>query len=63
VPALRCAGGGLSLGRAVGASDDGVGQRRGDAGARTELAGHGARIRAELQERGDDREARRPVRP
>src|SRR5205085_11479260 len=49
VSPLRCAGGRLSMGRAVGASDRGVVQCRVRAGAGVELEGHGARIRTELE--------------
>src|SRR5712691_7681648 len=57
VPALRGAGGGLSLGRALGASDDLAGECGGETGAGVELAGDGARVWAELEERGDHRQA------
>ena len=57
VPALRGAGGGLPLGRAVGPCDHGARECGGHAGARIELAGHGAPVPTELEERGDDCEA------
>src|SRR5580700_8258058 len=57
VPTLRGARGGLSLGRAVGPCDYGARECGGYAGARVELAGHGAPVRLELEERGDDCEA------
>src|SRR6516225_7635867 len=60
--ALWCAGGRLSLGRALGASDHGAVQCRGRAGTRVELARHGARIRVELEKRGYDCEAGGAVR-
>src|SRR5262252_5410843 len=62
VSALRRAGGRLSVGRALGASDYGVVQCRVCAGAGVELEGHGARIQVELEERGHDCEAGRAVR-
>lgn len=61
VSPLRSAGGRLSVGQAVGASDHGAVQCRGRAGAGVELEGD-ARIRAELEERGHDCEAGRAVR-
>ena len=57
VPALRGAGGGFSLGRAVGPCDHGSGECGGHTGARVELAGDGAPVPTELEERGDDCEA------
>src|SRR5258708_4978886 len=58
LPQMRCARGGLSLGRIVGASDHGALQCRRGAGARVELAGNGAPLWPELEERSDDCEAR-----
>lgn len=63
LPPVRGAGGGGSLGRAVGAGYHRAGQRRGGAGARVELAGHGGRVQDELEERGGDRKTCRQVRP
>src|SRR6266446_9914008 len=57
VPALRGAGGGLSVGRALGASDDIAGECGSGAGAGVELAGDGAPVWAELEERGEYRQA------
>src|SRR5260370_11512885 len=51
---MRRASGGLSLGRAVGASDHGSVQCGSAARPRTELAGNGPPVRLELEERGDD---------
>jgi len=44
------------VGGALGAGDHGAVQCSGRAGPGVELAGHGARVRPELEERGDDRE-------
>src|SRR5437899_9471750 len=57
MPSLRGAGGGLSLGRALGASDDVAGECGSETGAGVELAGDGAPVWAELEERGDYRQA------
>src|SRR4051812_33675395 len=51
---MRGSGGGLALGRAVGPGDRGAVQCGGRAGARIELLGNGASVRAELEERGHD---------
>jgi len=61
VPALWRAGGGFSLGRAMGTSHQGAGQCRGRAGSGVELVGRGASVRAELEERSDDSEAGRAI--
>src|SRR5260370_2295368 len=53
VPSLRGAGGRLSLGRALGASDDFAGQCGGETGEGAEVAGDGAPLWAALEERGD----------
>src|SRR6266545_4280747 len=63
VSAVRGSGGGLPLGRAVGARDYGFVQRGGRAGTRVELAGHGPPLRAELEERGYDSETGSGLRP
>ena len=52
----RSAGGGLSLGGPLGASDHGAVECGGEAGAGVELAGNGSPVRIELEERGDHRE-------
>src|SRR5260370_42197547 len=57
VPSVRGAGGGLSLGRALGASDDVAGECGGETGAGDELAGDGAPLWAELEERGNHHQA------
>src|SRR5262249_28672830 len=54
MPQVRLAGGGLSLGRAVGARDYGAVECGGDTGSGGELARDGTPLRAELEERGDD---------
>ena len=54
---LRSAGGRLSVGGALGAGHHGAVQCCGRVGAGVELAGHGARVRAELEKRGHDSEA------
>src|SRR5713101_848796 len=53
MPQVRLAGGGLSLGRAVGPGDHGTVERGSDIGSGAELAGNGAPLRTELEERGD----------
>src|SRR5271169_1072337 len=60
---VRCARGGFSLGRALGARDDGACQRRSCAGAGVELAGYRTPVQTELEERSDDREESRAIRP
>jgi len=62
MPTVWSAGGGLSLGRTVGARDDGAVECGSQAGAGVELAGYRAPVRAELEKRGDDREAGGAVR-
>jgi hypothetical protein len=62
VSAMRGPGGGVPLGRTVGARDHGVVQRSGSVGTGVELARHGAPLRAELEERGHGGEARRRLR-
>src|SRR5579872_3365819 len=62
VSAVWGSGGGLPLGRAVGARDHGAFQRRGCDGEGIELAGHGAPLRAELEKRGHDCEASSGIR-
>src|SRR5664279_2793947 len=57
MPPVRRAGGGLSLGGTVGASDHGAVGRGGESGGGHELAGNGPPVRLELAERGDAREA------
>jgi len=57
MPTMRGAGGGLSVGGAMGASDHGAVQCCGRVGAGVELARHGTPVRAELEMRGHDREA------
>src|SRR5882757_5006262 len=54
MPQVRLAGGGLSLGRAVGAGDYGAVECGRDIGSGDELAGNCAPLRAELEERGND---------
>lgn len=54
VSPMRRAGGGLSVGRALGAGDHGLVPRGRSTGAGTELAGHGPTIQIELEERGDE---------
>src|ERR1051325_11238529 len=63
VSAVRGSGGGLPLGRAVGARDYGACQRRGRVGERIELAGDGAPLRAELEECRHNCEASGGIRP
>src|SRR5271169_2666337 len=60
---VRFAGGGLSLGRTVGARDHGAVECGSETGSGTELAGNGAPVWVELEERGDHREAGGEVRP
>src|SRR5271166_2694870 len=62
MPEVRRAGGGLSLGGAVGAGHRGSVQCGGETGAGIELAGDGAPVRTELEKRGYDCEAGRAVR-
>src|SRR6266478_828078 len=57
MPSLRGAGGGLSLGRALGASDDVAGECGGETGAGDELAGDGAPLWTELEGRGNHHQA------
>src|SRR5580658_3331617 len=61
VSPLRRAGGGFSVGGALGADDQDAVERGGGAGAGLELAGHRSPVRSELEKRGDDREADRGV--
>src|SRR5260370_12285517 len=56
MPQVWSAGGGLSLGGPLGASDYGAGECGGETGAGVELAGNGSPVRFELEERGDHRE-------
>src|ERR1700690_3633749 len=56
MPQVRSAGGGLSLGGPLGASDYGAVQCGGETGSGVELAGNGPPVRIELEERGDHRE-------
>ena len=56
MPPVRAAGGGLSLGGPLGASDHGAVECGGETGAGVELAGNGSPVRIELEERGDHRE-------
>src|SRR5260370_37956509 len=55
MPQVWSAGGGLSLGGPLGASDYGAGECGGETGAGAELAGNGSPVRVELEERGDHR--------
>src|SRR6266700_1963331 len=54
MPQVRLAGGGLSLGGALGPRDHGAVERGSDIGSGDELAGNGASLWAQLEERGDD---------
>src|SRR5664279_499853 len=54
---VRLAGGGLSLGRTVGARDHHAFQRGSETGSGFELAGNGPSVWIELEERSDHREA------
>src|ERR1017187_7738914 len=62
MPEVRRAGGGLSLGGAVGAGHLGSVQCGGETGAGVELAGNGAPVRTELEKRSHDCEAGGAVR-
>src|SRR5260370_42703214 len=62
MPQVWSAGGGLSLGGPLGASDYGAGECGGETGAGVELAGNGSPVRFELEERGDHRETRGGIR-
>src|ERR1017187_4716793 len=56
MPQVWAAGGGLSLGGALGAGDHGAVECGGETGAGVELAGNRSPVRIELEERGDHRE-------
>src|SRR5246127_2841580 len=56
MPQVWSAGGGLSLGGPLGASDHGAVECGGEVGAGVELAGNGSPVRIELEERGGHRE-------
>src|ERR1017187_209984 len=62
MPKVRRAGGGLSLGRAVGASDHGSVECGGETGWGVEWAGARPPVRLELEERGEHCEAGGAVR-
>src|SRR5713101_8802729 len=62
VSALRGAGGGLSLGGALGARDDIAGEWGSQTGAGVELAGDRSPVWAELEERGEYSQAGGAVR-
>ena len=63
MPTVWGSRGGFSLGRAVGARDHDPVECSGRVSARMELAGNGAPVRLELEERGHDGETRRGLRP
>src|SRR5260370_25706093 len=56
MPQVWSAGGGLSLGGPLGASDHGAVECSGETGTGVELAGNGSPARIELEERCADRE-------
>src|SRR5260370_8537774 len=59
MPQVWSAGGGLSLGGPLGASDYGAGECGGETGAGVEVAGNGSPVRFYLQHPGTPREPRR----